>query len=268
MKPAVFKQVLAAARDIVRHADTGATLDPLTVEWARSLLASNPERARLLGPSQAKVLAVFETDPMAGLSVADIRTATGMVGPALLTTMTGLKNAKLLFQLFQWGRSRYFLSEEAMEAGRPAFEADEQAFRESRTTAPVKIRPQLETYDRPPTPPPLRQAPRPAQIVVPAPAKPAKPPKPPKPEKPPKPPKKPHLGRGGGGAFNPDTPVKIPRPTVLHSGKAFIPDHVKVQVIPAGVDTRFTVDPKEIKGGFADEWQRARQVGHLRGEKS
>lgn len=265
MKQPAFKAMLAAAKDIVRCADEGAAergdIDDLTVQWARDVVAFNPDR--MLAPSQAKVLAAF-TDPMAGLAVPEIRLRTGIMGPALLTSLTLMKNAKLLFQLFQWGRSRYFLSQAALEAGRPAFEADELAFRERRNV--VKERPQKATYDRPPVPPPLRQAPKPAHVVAPKPPKPEKPPKPPKP---PKPVKKPHLGRGGGGAFNPDTPVKIPKPTVLHSGAAFVPDHVKVQVIPTGVDTRFTVDPKEIKGGFVDEWQRARQVGHLRtGEES
>jgi hypothetical protein len=273
MKPAAFKAMLAAAKDIVRHADepfTSEYLDPFTVHWARDVVAFNP--ARVLAPSQAKVLRIFEADQTAGFSVPQIREFTGIVGPALLSTMTLMKNAGLVFQLFQWGRSRYFASQAALEAGRPAFEANELAYREKRTV--VKPRPQKFTYDKAPSAPPLLKIPtlkawaKTRTVVAPAP-KPPKPAKPPKPPKHEKPPKKPHLGRGGGGAFNPDNAVKIPKKTLLHSGVAFIPDHIKVQVIPTGQDMRYRVDPKDVKGGFADEWARARQVGHLRtGEES
>lgn len=254
--------MLAAAKDIVRQANDGLdALDPLTVQWARDVVAFNP--ARVLAPSQAKVLSAFEADPMKGLSVPQIREHTGIMGPALLTIMTLMKNAGLVFQLFQWGRSRYFASQAALEAGRPAFEADELAFRARRTV--IKERPQVFTYDKPPVPrlPPM---PRPKYVALPKPAPTPKPPKPPKEPKPPKvpKPKKINLERAKNQAFNPT--VVIPKPTVLHSGKAFVPDHVQVQKIPTSLDTRFTVDPATIKGGFADEWQRARKVGHLRKE--
>lgn len=127
-----FSTTMAAARDIVRAADAWATekvgypfsdsdtdgpfpLDPLTVEWARSLLAANPFERR--APKTERLLALWDDTPLAGYTVAEIAGRFGEnPGYQMLGKMVELH---LLFRNGPHGRMRYFISAAARDASPP-----------------------------------------------------------------------------------------------------------------------------------------------------
>lgn len=224
-----FEEMMRVARDIVRSAEEGSDISPLTIEWAQTLITNNPFKFRQ-SPLQADIEALFNM-PGTGLTAVEIQERLGRRSPSVIQAInTMVRNGKL-HRLFWHHRSRYFGSAVEMEAGRAAFDAERAAWRPT-------------TWKEP---------------------KPPKPPKPPKVPKPPKPLKTiaemaTSIVARKQTAFMPPNLNFLPgRRTVLDSGDAFRPDNapVPIQVVPHRADTRYTVDAP-APGGFLDEWKRLR----------
>lgn len=232
------KRTLEAARDIVQHADNPITtmcLDPLTVQWARELLTVNKPKPRI-APAREKLMALYDADLLASWTTKAIAEATSRDVKKVREMCNTLAHEGILFQLGGGQRNtrtagiaRFFCSAMARELARPAYEAA------------------LAAAKKPPRVPRPPRAERP--LKIPRLAKERKP--------------RINLARRETTSFNPTDELKVkpraPVRSVFHSGEAFIPDHVKVQVIETKPSRYAVTAPAD---GFLAEFKR------LRGEAS
>lgn len=259
MKKEQFERMMRAAADIVAKAETGGQLDPHTVLWARFLVTNNPIRFRG-SPLQDEIACLYTEDPSIGLTAAQIQQRLGHGGPSELTAIDCMRRTGRLIKL-NWPKfSEYFISETAADAARPAFEERRRAWVEGRLLKPKpEPKPKIPRLAKT-RPPRVKQA----VLVEPQTSRWNGAQDKTKPERPPRIDLEPKRT-----AFNPNDAAKsrrtleaaavtiAPRKTLLHSGEAFRPAHVQVQVIPHAVDTRYQ---GEAPGddSFSAEWKRLR----------
>lgn len=223
MKREQFDQMLKAARDIARHSETSTELDPTTVEWARFIIAANAIKLRP-APMQDAILKLYEADPLVGLDTPTIRRLLkdkpNISQPSVNTALHHMSRVNgRLFCLLKHGHSLYFLSQRALDAGRPAFEQKMAMFYEQRAAKRSK------------------SCHKPKEKAIKTP--------------------KQRLERRNT-PFNPDETPRRLRATQAPAGPVVIPANIKVQVIPTAVDYRYQAEPSDGPGAFMNEWQRLR----------
>lgn len=226
------RRMLAAAQDIVHHADDPAVpLDPLTVQWARDMLALQPRRP-CPAPIRDQMLALWDADLLAGFTPVQLAEQTDRPVKKVRELCVYLAKEGRLFQLgggvgnrFTRGRATYFVSDLAREQARPAFEAET-----ARTQKPPKV-PRVPKAERPPKIPRLATTRKPRV----------------------------NLARKETTPFNPtDGAKRAPRPRApsAPSGEAVNPHNIQPTICPGYQDRRYEVAlPAE---GFVSEWQRLR----------
>ncbi len=229
-----FNQLLQSARDIVRHADDGQPLDPLTVTWAREVLTMNPRKSNPT-PVRDKILALWNDDVMAGFSPQYIAEETEHPIKKSRELCALMAQDGILFKLgggrgnrFRGNQVLYFANAQACELARPAFE-----------TAMLAEKKPVKTPRKP-------KAEKPLKIL-----RLGKP--------------RVNLERRPSVPFNPtDGAVSKARTRAVTApaGPAIVPPHVRVQIIATPPDPRYHVDLAALpEGGFSSEWQRLRAGG-------
>lgn len=238
-----FKAMMAAAIDIVRQDDDQQgnrdalpllALDKLTVQWARDLIAGNSKVRMHATPLMDKLNALYDSDPMVGLTVPEICRALERPTSTVCGMLYKLGKEGKSFGLIERGHSRYYATEAARQVAKPAFEAARQARAAKRRKKPKG--PKIPTLKamKPPQEPrmPSPKIPKPKVI---------------------------NLARREATPFNPTDELKVkprsPVRSVFHSGDAFIPKHVKVQVIPTAPSRYAVTAPAD---GFLAEFKRLR----------
>lgn len=220
--------MLAAARDIIRIAEAvdAALLDPLTVQWARDLIAFNPHFLQP-SPLQDAIEALWDEDPTKGMTSPEV---VAIVGHPKVTQTT-LSHMVRNHRLAVWRAGRlgtYFLTERARDAAvaRAPSPKEPQPLRIPRIKVADLIpqefempKPKIDLARRETT------AFNPADELL------------------------------GAGAIARSRAVKAP------PGPAITPKHIKVQVIPTGKDHRFSVNLPAGAGEFGQEWARLRGEG-------
>lgn len=223
-----FNERKRVANELLRmHDEAGTDFVDWVKTWAsryaiERLVSTRPMTNRL------PILEALAQAPLGGLTCRQLSEMTGIRAPLVSTALCGIVESEAAYVIKIPGRSRYFPTAMAMEAGRHVVESEEALRGASRIKVPAQ--------------------PREKKLKAP---KAERPPKAPKARKPPKPPKpKKHQ------AFRVrEATVVIAKPKLPKLNESvFIPPHVTVQQLPHGLDTRYTATGTG-EGGFLAEWR-------------
>lgn len=233
MKREIYLKMPAAAEEVLRLARDGVKVDALALEWAQLVAKSKPTPPPMRPAlRQEAILAAmtYPPPPPEGLLAPTIFERCGFSKHRAAVTLCYMVAINRVHMLKIPGRSRYFLSEAALEIGR-AHVAELERLRKQAREKPRKV-PQLKA-------PPARVHPKASHK-----------------KRDPRPPPKAKRGKGDK-APAPREPV--PQPGRLDpAAPAIYPPGLKVQKLPSRKDTRYTVEPPVEGAGFVREWKRKR----------
>lgn len=216
-----FIQVRAAAEEILRLHKECIEIAPATVKWASDFIRFNKKPPHRPSINQDKVRTCLADAPLEGLTAIAIAEATGIDQRILSVTLCYMVKTEAIAMLKIPGRSRYFINVEMLRLGKPLVRAEESRRRIERRN---KNRKPLQENTMPAAPKKNRATNQ----------------KPPALAKPEASPKRSHRSQ------------KPPE------GEATTPPHVKVQVCPSGVDTRYMPSHGSDGAGFMSEWRARR----------